>query len=52
MITAFYSGVMAEPLVIASLAMPILAKPFASNNIKFEDSKHSNRVALLAHAST
>ena len=42
---------MPEFMVIASLAMLVLVKSFARDNIKFEDSKHSNRVVLLVHAS-
>ena len=43
--------VMAKSIVIASLAMPVSAKSFAIDNVKFEDLKHSIRVALSVHTS-
>ena len=48
MITVFIL-VMAEYSIL--IAMSVVAKSFVSDNIKFVDSKHSIRVALLIHAS-
>ena len=50
MITVFYchGRIYGHSILIA---MPVVAKSFVSDNIKFVDSKHSIRVALLVHAS-